>query len=78
MLELITSVGLAAVRRSCLLKEKSFYLWILSKVIPSYALSVPWLLRASPFMTNELPNTSVMILLTPEGLEVWSFSYFTK
>lgn len=40
---------LAAVRRRCLLKEQSFYLWILSKVIPSYALSVPWLLRASPF-----------------------------
>lgn len=38
-------------RQRCLLK-KSFYLWILGKVIPSCALSVPWLLSASPF--NEL------------------------
>lgn len=40
MLELIASVGLAAVRQRCLLKEKSFYLWILGKVIPSCALSI--------------------------------------
>lgn len=36
-------------RQRCLLKEKSFYLWILGKVIPSYAFLVPWFSSASPF-----------------------------
>lgn len=49
MLEPITTVGLATIRWRCLLKEKSFYLWLLCKVIPSYALSVPWLSSASLF-----------------------------
>lgn len=76
MLELVTSVGLAAVSQRCLLKEKSFYLWILGKVIPSCVpCQYPGFQVLALVMTCEPLNTSpMMILPTPGGLGLCSFS----
>lgn len=87
LLGLVAVVGWAAMRRRCLLKEKSFYLWILvGKVISRCALSVPWLssaslfndLRTSPYFSCDDSSYSrgfggLVIFLTNFQSEVYFF-----